>query len=168
MPSLPAGLADHLLAYRARWQRARLADFDANARLRLRGLMPTPAPQRPRETAGLMIFSEVCLLWADRIFRRTHQAATDTTSHASEAPMNAAGMLRSTIEENAIANASMPSAPSTAPAESSAAAFCPRRLPSRPASRLRRISCFSIRVALAQKMAGRAKKRPRRMPHSCY
>ncbi|MGY3134927.1 hypothetical protein ACVWZM_005609 [Bradyrhizobium sp. USDA 4501] len=50
--------------------------------------------------------------------------------------------------------------PREARAASTAAAICPRRLPARPASRLRRISCFSISVALAQNMAGRARKTP--------
>ena len=71
--------------------------------------------------------SEVCLLRTERIWRRTYQAVTETTSQASDAPMKAAAMLRSTINENAIAKPSMPSAPSAAPTASSAAACCPRR-----------------------------------------
>jgi hypothetical protein len=102
----------------------------------------------------------LCLFLTVRILRRTHQAATETTSQASDAPMKAPAMLRCTVTENTIAKASMPIAPSAAPVASSAAASSPRRLPSRPASRLRRISCFSISVALAQKMAGRARKSP--------
>jgi hypothetical protein len=64
-----------------------------------------------------------------------HQAAIETTSQANDALTKAAEMLLSTIEENTIANANIPSAPSAAPAASSAAAPSPRRLPSRPAFR---------------------------------
>ena len=80
-----------------------------------------------------------------------------TVSQASEAPMNAPATLRSTRSQNTAAKASIPRAPSTAPAASSAAASRPRRLPSRPAFRLRRSSCFSIKVALAQKRREREK-----------
>jgi hypothetical protein len=92
--------------------------------------------------------------------RRTHQPAIDTTAQASDAAMNAVGTLSLTVSENMIAKATMPKAPSTAPVDSSAAASSPRRRPSSPASRLRLISCFSIRVALAQKIAGSARNRP--------
>jgi hypothetical protein len=44
------------------------------------------------------------------MWRRAYQAATDTISQASDAPMKAAGTLLSTISEK-IAKASMPSAP---------------------------------------------------------
>src|SRR5579872_750059 len=54
----------------------------------------------------------------------------------------------------------MPTLPSAAPAASSAAASRPRRLPSSPARCFRADSCFSIRVALAQKIAGSARNSP--------
>jgi hypothetical protein len=92
-----------------------------------------------------------------RILRRTHQPAIETNAQASDAAMNVAGTLSCTVSENVTAKAINLKAPSTAPAASSAAASSPRRRPSSPASRLRLISCFSIRVALAQKMAGRAR-----------
>ena len=95
-----------------------------------------------------------------RILRRMHHPAEETISQPTDAAMNAPTMLRCKVSEKTIAKASMPTAPSTAPAESSAAAASPRRRPSSPASHLRRISCFSMRVALAQKMAGRARNTP--------
>src|SRR3954447_19690526 len=105
----------------------------------------------------------LCLVRAlrtERVLRRTYQATTEIASHANDAPRNAAAMPVSAVKENATAKASMPSAPSAAPAASTAAVICPRRSPARAASRLRRISCFSMSVALAQNMAGRARKTP--------
>jgi hypothetical protein len=61
-----------------------------------------------------------------------HHAVTETMIQAHEAPANAPAMLRVTVNENTIAKASVPNAPSAAPAASSAAAFSPRRVPSRP------------------------------------
>jgi len=61
--------------------------------------------------------------------RRTYQAATEISSHANDALMKAAAMLVSTVREKTIAKVSMPIAPSAAPAESTAAAICPRRSP---------------------------------------
>lgn len=49
--------------------------------------------------------------------------------------------------------------PDAAPAAPSAATSCLAGSHPGPASRLRRISCFSMRAALAQKIAGRARKR---------
>ena len=121
------------------------------------GLICTLDPERLRDIAGPLAFSG---FRAERHLRRTYQASTETISQASDAPMNAAEMLLFTVNEKAIANASRPSEPSAAPAASRAAAFGPRRTPDRPASRLRRISCFSISVALARKMAGSARNNP--------
>jgi hypothetical protein len=67
-----------------------------------------------------------------RILRRTHQPVIETIAHASDAAMNAVGMLSCTVSENVSANASIPKAPSTVPADSSAAASSPRRRPSSP------------------------------------
>jgi ferritin-like metal-binding protein YciE len=110
-----------------------------------------------RESAEPLAFSERRL---GRTLRRANQVATETASQVSEAPTNAVATLLSTSNQNTMAKVSMPIALRAAPAASSAAASCPRRSPARPASRLRRISCFSISVALAQKMTGRARKRP--------
>ena len=115
---------------------------------------------RLRETAEPLFFLPIRACRTYRSLRRTNQAPTDTTSQAREAPIKAAATLISTSIENRAAKASMPTEPSPAPAASSAAASCPRRLPASPAARLRRIWCFSISVALAQKMAGRARKSP--------
>ena len=115
---------------------------------------------RLRETAEPLFFLPIRACRTYRSLRRTNQAPTDTTSQAREAPIKAAATLISTSIENRAAKASMPTEPSPAPTASSAAASCPRRLPASPAARLRRISCFSISVALAQKMAGRARKSP--------
>jgi hypothetical protein len=114
---------------------------------------------RPAEVIDGKVF-ELRNLRTVRILRRTHHPVIETSSQASDAPTNAAGTLSSTVTENVIAKVSMPKAPSTAPADSRAAASSPRRRPSNPASRLRLISWFSIRVALEQKIAGRAKNRP--------
>ena len=56
--------------------------------------------------------------------------------------------------------AASPKLPSAAPAASSTTASMPRRAPGRPAFSLRSRTCFSIRVALAGKIAGKARKRP--------
>ena len=61
-----------------------------------------------------------------------------------------------------MANAKRPALPNVAPAASRAAACRPRRLPCKPLSRFRRRSCASMRVALARKIAGNARKRPPR------
>ena len=81
-------------------------------------LSSTVAASRHRGAA----LSKVRILRTERIFRRRYQAATETISQASDAPMNAVAMLLSTIHQKTIAKASMPSAPSAAPAASSAAA----------------------------------------------
>lgn len=95
-----------------------------------------------------------------RTCRQLHQAATEMTHQPAAAAMKAASAYRSTSSEKISAKPSMPMLPSDAPAASRAAACWPRRSPSTPASRLRRCSCFSISVALAQKTAGSARNRP--------
>ena len=50
--------------------------------------------------------------------------------------------------------------PSAVPAASTLTAERPRLVPSRPICCLRCISCFSMRVAVAGKMAGKARKSP--------
>jgi hypothetical protein len=57
-----------------------------------------------------------------RIFRRTSRTPTETASQATEAPANAVTTFLSTRIENTNAKASMPNAPSAAPAASRAAA----------------------------------------------
>ena len=59
-----------------------------------------------------------------------------------------------------MAKATIATLPSAAPPASSAAAFRPRHSPRPPALRLRRISCRSISVALAQNITGSARKSP--------
>jgi hypothetical protein len=139
-----------------RWRCAKAS----TRRLRPRRDTPRTSLQRPRRIDEPLPSCAVRTLRTERALRRTYHAATETISQVNDATMKAAAMLVSAVNEKTIAKASMPVAPSAAPAESTAAGIFPRRSPARPASRLRRISCFSIRVAVAQKMAGRARKRP--------
>ena len=77
--------------------------------------------------------------------------AISTAIHGDSSPINF---------QTKTANMINPSAPMLAPAESRAAALRPRRVPCSCASCLRSFSCFSIRVALAGKIAGKARNKP--------
>ena len=117
-------------------------------------------PERLRDIAGPLFRRLAPALRTDLVLRLAYQAATETASQAIDAPAKATRTLLSSVSQKTAANESMPSAPSAAPTASRAAACCPRRSPAKPASRFFRISCFSISVALAQKMAGSARKSP--------
>jgi hypothetical protein len=93
------------------------------------GLTSAAWYQRFREIAEPLVLTSMRPARAERHLRRTYQAATEIIGQASDAPMNAAGMLVSTVNEKTIAKASMPRAPSAVPAASTAAASSPRRAP---------------------------------------
>jgi hypothetical protein len=116
-------------------------------------LAETSSFQGPRGAAGSRSLNE-------RIRRLKNQHATEAPAHVKDAAMKAALTFLSTRPEKTNAKASIPTEPMAAPAASSAAAFFPLPSPSNPAFLFRRISCFSTKVALAQKSAGRARKRP--------
>jgi len=88
--------------------------------------------------------------------------------HAETATPNHAAMARTSAREEDLSiksqtmqpKAASPILPSVAPAASSAAASFPRRAPAKPARCLCSRACFSIRVALAGKIAAKARNRP--------
>jgi hypothetical protein len=85
----------------------------------------------------------------------------ETVIHARLAqPMESQKLCRGSICQTTTAKAAKPSAPREAPAASMLAAMRPRLLPSRPMRCLCCFSCFSIRLAPAGKIAGKARKRP--------
>lgn len=88
----------------------------------------------------------------------TRQAPTATVIQVMVAIINVTTAPKGTITAKVAANAIIAILPRAAPAATIAAASWPRRLPLAPASRLRRISCRSIRVVLAQKIAGESQK----------
>ena len=88
------------------------------------------------------------------------QASTATASHATVARTRAQEGDRSISSQITKANAASPSFRVSAPAASSAAASLPRRTPDRPRLLLAFRTCFSISVALAGKIAGKAKNKP--------
>jgi hypothetical protein len=92
--------------------------------------------------------------------RRIHQAATATKAQAAVAPKKAMATWVGTTSQITAPNAASPKLPRAAPAASSAAASLPRWVPRSPAFSLRWRSCFSTRVALAGKIAGKARKSP--------
>ena len=88
--------------------------------------------------------------------RRTCHPSTATASHDAAARTRAQGGDCTIISQITRPKAANPKLPSAAPAASSAAASLPRRAPGRPAFSLRSRTCFSIKVALAGKIAGKA------------
>jgi len=92
--------------------------------------------------------------------RRTCHVSTATASHEAAARTRAQAGDCTIIDQTMRPKAASPKLPSAAPAASSAAASLPRRAPGRPASSLRSRTCFSINVALAGKIAGKARNRP--------
>ena len=92
--------------------------------------------------------------------RRTCHASTATPSHKADARRSAPAGDRTIINQMTRPKATRPRLPSAAPAASSAAASLPRRFPVRPALSFRSLTCFSIKVALAGKIAGKARNSP--------
>jgi hypothetical protein len=90
----------------------------------------------------------------------SRQSKTDVMSHAAEARARETTLPLEARDHTTKPNAPSPTLPKPAPAASRAAASVPRRSPSSPAWRFRSRSCFSISVALAQKIAGNARNRP--------
>jgi hypothetical protein len=93
---------------------------------------------------------------------RVCQSSRDTAAQLTVAPISAGHVPWLTINVlTSQANTNNPTPPIAAPTASTPTAFRPRANPWRPArSLLFCFSCFSISVALAGKIAGKARKRP--------
>jgi hypothetical protein len=105
-------------------------------------------------------FAEFLLIKNYRRFRICH-AATETASHRRVAPpktihARSLGMNRETTN----AKTNKPTLPIDEPAASTLAALLPRFTPLSPRDFFFFVSCFSMRVALAGKIAGKAKNKP--------
>jgi hypothetical protein len=103
-----------------------------------------------------------------RITLRPRQINTDTVNHitvaaASTRLMGRYGRKRQINNANTI----RPMLPIAAPAASTPAACLPRLVPSSPLLSFRFLSCFSINVALAGRMAGNARNKPPKTGPAC-
>ena len=95
-----------------------------------------------------------------QIHRRMDHKNTETTNQAAKPTSKASHAERGASSQIAVPKARSPKLPRAAPAASRAAASLPRRAPRSPAFSLRWRSCFSMSVALAQKIAGNARNKP--------
>ena len=91
---------------------------------------------------------------------RILQPSPETPSHSNAQGKTMAGVSNADNCHTMTAKAVSPTAPRAAPAASSAAASRPRTMPRKPADFFFCVSCFSTSVALAGKIAGKARKRP--------
>ena len=112
------------------------------------GLSGPPAPTKARTCSDYIRF-------------RTCQIDTETPSHSSVAPPRTIhARSRGMNCQTAHAKTNNPMLPMAEPAASILAALLPRTAPLSPTASFFRLSCFSIRVALAGKIAGNAKNNP--------
>ena len=115
------------------------------------GEIPEPVSPCVAESNSIEVYSP---------FRICH-AATETPSHRSVAlprTIHARSLGMNCQTTNAKTN--KPMLPIDEPAASTLAALLPRATPLSPADSFFCFSCFSMRVALAGKMAGKAKNKP--------